>query len=99
MNWYFTTEGEQIALRARFEGDGVIGDAREEIGPGETFVGISYDELKAKGAGIIEVSGETGRIVDEETERRGTPGTSEEDESDLGDLDEYDDLFETTESE
>ena len=47
MKWYFTTQGETIELRARIEGPGgLIGDAREEVGPGKDFFGLTYDALK-----------------------------------------------------
>jgi hypothetical protein len=54
--WYFSAAGEKVFLRARLEGeDGIIGDAIEEIGPGETFCGISYEEFKELGAGTMTV--------------------------------------------
>jgi hypothetical protein len=64
MKWYFTTQGETIELRARMEGPGgLIGDAREEVGPGKDFFGLTYDALKKAGAGVVNVGGDgTGAI-------------------------------------
>ena len=62
--WYFTTEGEKIILRARFEGeDGTIGDAFDEIRPGEKALNLTYQELRDPGAGAIIIENKRARIV------------------------------------
>jgi hypothetical protein len=46
-----------IHLRARFEGpDGIVGDAFDEIKPGQNFRNLTYDQLKRAGAGTIRVN-------------------------------------------
>jgi hypothetical protein len=55
--WYFTTVGNRIELRARFEGDdGLIGDAYERVSPGGSFHGISYAALKKAKAGTVRIT-------------------------------------------
>lgn len=61
--WYFTMDGETVVLRARFEGDGgMVGDAFDECHPGGDWGGLSYDELRAAGAGSVVVINERTEI-------------------------------------
>jgi hypothetical protein len=58
--WFFTTapDGDVIELRARFEGPGgLIGDAFDEIRPGMLVHGVSFEELKRAGSGVVRVTG------------------------------------------
>jgi hypothetical protein len=61
--WFFhTTAAGDIVLRARFEGDeGMVGDADEILRPGDTFHGVSFDALKAAGAGCLRLDDARGR--------------------------------------
>ena len=61
--WFFTTESEKIILRARFEGDGILGDAFDEIRPGEKALNLTYEELHDVGAGAIIIENRRARIV------------------------------------
>jgi hypothetical protein len=59
MKAYFTSsDGGTVVVRARAEGDGIIGDLIADVGEGEDFFGVSYADLRSSGAGEI--------IVDEE---------------------------------
>jgi hypothetical protein len=54
--WYFHTTKDGIELLARFEGPGgMIGDARELVRPGESFLGLTHAALKAAKAGTVKV--------------------------------------------
>jgi hypothetical protein len=68
MNWCFELVDDVVRLDARLEDeDGRIGDARAEVGEGEEFFGVSYDELRAAGDGIVKVGEDgNGKIVDTE---------------------------------
>jgi hypothetical protein len=53
-------DGGSLMIRARAEGPNVIGDMIQEIVPGESFLGFTYDELIAftmdgGGDGYVEV--------------------------------------------
>lgn len=48
----------RIILRARAEGDDAIGDAVFEVNSGETFLGVPYDAIRAKGEGEIRIEEE-----------------------------------------
>lgn len=60
--WFFTTDGDRIVLQARFEGDGAIGDAFSQVRPGGKIKNLTYEDLKAAGAGTIVVDGEIATI-------------------------------------
>jgi hypothetical protein len=56
-HWHFTVVGDVVQLRARFEGPGgMVGDAFDEIRPGQSLHGLSFDELKKAGAGVVEIA-------------------------------------------
>jgi hypothetical protein len=60
-------------LRSRVEGDdGTIGDAFDEIRPGEKAFGLTYEELFDAEAGVLVIEDERARIAtdddDEPTE-------------------------------
>jgi hypothetical protein len=61
--WYFHLEGETVVLRARLEGDGLLGDAFSEIRPGQNALGLSYEELRAAGAGTVVIRNGKARIA------------------------------------
>jgi hypothetical protein len=52
--WYFHSENDHVVLRARFEGDdGMIGDAVDIVRPGMSLEGVTYEMLRAAGAGKL----------------------------------------------
>jgi hypothetical protein len=55
--WYFEFDEESgvVELRAPMEGDGIIGDARSIVNPGDNFFGLSFDDLVRAGAGTVVV--------------------------------------------
>jgi hypothetical protein len=55
-----------IEVRARMEGDGVIGDFSTLIKPGDSFGDVSFDELKRLGPGEHEVDPGEGDTTDED---------------------------------
>lgn len=67
MNWFFELVDGVVYLDARLEDGDTIGDARAEVGEGEEFYGVSYDELRKAGDGVVEVGEDgKGKIVEEE---------------------------------
>jgi hypothetical protein len=57
MKWFFyVSDDGRIVLRARVEAGEVIGDARAQVGEGETFYGITYEAMKEAGSGTITVN-------------------------------------------
>jgi hypothetical protein len=63
--YYFFEAGHSIILQARMEGrGGMLGDALEEIRPGQSFRGLSYQELKDAKAGKITIAGGKAHIAD-----------------------------------
>lgn len=61
--WYFRAKRNWIELRSRATGEGVVGDARDEVSPGGDFLGVTYAELKKAKAGIVEIENNKARIV------------------------------------
>jgi hypothetical protein len=63
--WFFTRgEGDVIELRARFEGEGgMVGDAYDEIRPGQKALNVTHQELFAAGAGVLVIEDGKARIV------------------------------------
>lgn len=60
--WYLTREPDRVTLRARFEGDGgAVGDATDEVRPGETVAGLDYDGWRALPEGPVIIVRENGR--------------------------------------
>lgn len=67
MNFYFELVGNVVQLQARLEDGDLLGDAYTEVRQGEDFYGISYDELRKAGSGVVELSEKgDGRIIKEE---------------------------------
>ena len=52
---YLTLEKDHILVSARAEGDGMLGDIFEEVRPGESFWGLSYEDLRNHGSGELEM--------------------------------------------
>ena len=48
---FYTRDDGTLEIRARMEGDGAVGDFCEEIKPGETWQGMTYDAAIALGDG------------------------------------------------
>ena len=46
---------KEIHISIRAEGDGIIGDYFKRIKTGESFCGISFDELLVHGDGPLEI--------------------------------------------
>ena len=69
MNFYFELVDDVVELQARLEDGDVVGDTRTELRAGEDFYGVSFDELRKAGSGVVEV-GENGdgKIIDDEQE-------------------------------
>ena len=62
--WFFYRDGDTVGMRARFEGDGgLIGDAFDQVRPGEEAFGLSYQTLFDARAGVLIVENEQARIV------------------------------------
>jgi hypothetical protein len=38
-----TADNGRILLRARAEGDGIVGDMMRELGPGDSFAGVPFE--------------------------------------------------------
>ena len=54
---FLVHDGELLRAMIRLEGDdGTIGDALVTIGPGGSWLGVSYDELRVRGEGEIEIT-------------------------------------------
>jgi hypothetical protein len=67
MNFYFELVDDAVQLRARLEDGDMLGDAYSEVEEGESFYGLSYDELRAAESGVVEVGEDgKGKIVDAE---------------------------------
>ena len=51
--WFFAAAHNVVCFMGRFESEtgDIVGHAWPQIGPGESFHGLSYDELRAAGAG------------------------------------------------
>lgn len=62
--FFYVDESGRVVVRARAEGDGVIGDMIEDIHRGEAFFGVTYDEMKKRGSGKLTVKDGRGRISD-----------------------------------
>ena len=62
--WFFSRgDGDVVELRARFEDDdGTVGDAFNQIRPGQKALNVTYEELLAAGAGVLLIEGERVRI-------------------------------------
>lgn len=56
MKVYLTVEKNRVLIAARAEGEGMLGDLFEEVRPGESFWGFSYEDLKKHGSGELEIS-------------------------------------------
>jgi hypothetical protein len=64
MNAFFSSKNGKVIVRMRAEGDGrMIGDMIKDIGKGESFYGLSYDDLLREGAGEIAFKNGRGMIV------------------------------------
>ena len=44
-----------VRMRAESEDGDTVGDIVEEVHPGEVWEGMTYDELRARAPGLIEV--------------------------------------------
>jgi hypothetical protein len=44
-----------VRMRAESEDGDAVGDIVEEVHPGEVWEGMTYDELRARAPGVIEV--------------------------------------------
>ena len=66
MNFCFVLLGDVVQLQARLEDGDLLGDAYTEVRKGEEFFGVSYDALRKAGNGVVEVDGDTGKIVADE---------------------------------
>ena len=44
-----------VRMRAESEDGDTVGDIVEEVHPGEVWEGMTYDELRARAPGVIEV--------------------------------------------
>ena len=64
MIWSFVYNAEAgvVELRALMEGDGILGDARDVLSPGESFFGLSFDDLVRARAGSVKVVDEIALI-------------------------------------
>lgn len=51
MRVFLIVDDDSIEIRARMEGDGVVGDARRLLHRGETFFGWGFSELAIMGSG------------------------------------------------
>jgi hypothetical protein len=49
---------DEIELRVRAEGHGVVGDALRVLKPGDTAFGWSYEALLMHGEGMVDLEGE-----------------------------------------
>lgn len=73
MDWYFHREGQNVSLTARAEGpDEMIGDFEKLIYPGETFRGLTHQELYEADAGVMRDDGKKGKIVESATSGGGS---------------------------
>ena len=53
------TDSNEIRVQARFEGDGdMIGDMMQVVQPGESFGGVSFEQLSKLGPGEHEIDPE-----------------------------------------
>ena len=62
--WFFTRgDGDVVELRARFEADdGTVGDAFNQIRPGQSALNATDEELVRAEAGVLVIEGERARI-------------------------------------
>jgi hypothetical protein len=51
-----------VELRALMEGDGILGDARDVLSPGESFFGLSFEDLVRARAGSVKMVDEIALI-------------------------------------
>ena len=49
------SDDEQVVIMALAEGDGVIGDLKKTVKPGESAFGLSFDQLHENGLGPMKV--------------------------------------------
>jgi hypothetical protein len=63
--WFFHLEGETVVLQSRVESDDgtIVGDAFSEIEPGGKLLNLSYEQLAAAGAGVVEIENNQARIT------------------------------------
>lgn len=55
MTVFLSDAGDGILVMARPEGEGVVGDLVVKVSEGQSFMGWSFDELKALGEGEHEI--------------------------------------------
>lgn len=63
-----TITDDLIFGRIRAEGDGVVGDSTFEMSPGESFRGVTFDDLKAHGVGPFEFPKAVAKAAESESE-------------------------------
>jgi hypothetical protein len=64
MKMFFARIDDEIELRARAEGDGVVGDFLYILKPGDNFRGIDYDDLAEHQGGTITVDDDGAAMID-----------------------------------
>lgn len=56
MKIHISLEKDYVTLRARAEGEDVVGDYQENVYPGQSAMGYSYDELRGLGNGAFDLT-------------------------------------------
>lgn len=56
MKLHILVEKDHIQVQERAEGDGLVGDYRERVYPGQGILGYSYEELRALGNGSFDLT-------------------------------------------
>jgi hypothetical protein len=48
----------RLEMLTRFESDGMIGDGSADIGPGESYLGVDFDQWDEHAGRLVKVSGD-----------------------------------------